>query len=425
MDDTEGRDSDPRVGFAWPRAGARIGDSLRVVGSVGGSGLGVVYECEDEAIGRRVAVKVLDPARAAQPGRIERFLDASRSVARVSSPNVVTIYDVGMYLGVPYVVMEHVPAVSLDEHRRSHGGRLRPEAALDIADGILRGLTALHSAGISHGGVQPHNVLVTPNGHVVLTNAGYGRIVADTEHPLPAPWLDYRPTWSRRTSQAISAFAVEERADVHGAAAVLYELLTGQSPKTAAEAHHGELPPPSALVNVPSALDAPLVDVLTHANSHLLDSARELRRTLEALHRLVRQNVETRRILLVEDDPDVSEPLASYLVEALAPTEVKVAQDGASAIRIADESPLSLVILDLGLPGMNGLEITSALRSSPRSRDVPILVLTGRAASSDWKLLSSLGANSLLMKPVSLEVVAAAADELCANRRNPRKPRTG
>lgn len=424
MDDTEGSDTDPSRGFAWPRAGERIGEALRVIGSVGGSGIGVVYECEDEAIGRRVAVKVLDPQRAAQPGRTERFLEASRAVARVSSPNVVSIYDVGMYRGVPYVVMEHVPAITLDEHRRNHGGRLRPEVALDLVDGILRGLTALHSAGIAHGGVQPHNVLVTPNGQVVLTNAGLGRIVADTEHPLPAPWLDYRPPWSRRTAQATSSFAREERADVHAAAAILYELLTGRIPHVADDASDEPLPAPSMLANVPTAVDGPLLDALTQPDSHLLDSARELRRTLEGLHRLVRQNVEAKRILVVEDDPDVSEPLASYLEEMLAPAVVEIAPDGAKAVALASETSFTLVILDLGLPGMNGLEITSALRSSPRSRDVPILVLTGRAASSDWKLLSALGADSLLMKPVSLEVVAAAADELCANRKGTRKRST-
>lgn len=425
MDESERRPKGSSGGFALPRTGSRIGESLRVIGSVGGSGLGVVYECEDEAIGRRVAVKVLDPSRAAGPGRVERFLAASRAVARVASPNVVTVYDVGLYEGVPYVVMEAVPAVTLDEHRRAHGGRLRADAALDLVDGVLKGLSALHSGGIAHGGIQPHNVLVALNGRVVLTNAGLGRVVADSDHPLPAPWLDYRPEWAGPSREDDGTIDPREaRADVHAAAAVLYELLTGQTPRAASEAHGGTLPAPSAIANAPVALDGPLLDALTHPDSSLLESARELRRVLESARRFVGQSAELKRILLVEDDLAVAEPLAGYLSEKLAPVDIRIAPDGPTALAIANEAPLSLVILDLGLPGMNGIELTSALRSSPRSHEVPILVLTGRGTAGDWRVLSALGANSLLMKPVSLEVVAATAEELCATRRGPRKRAT-
>lgn len=421
MDETGRRSSVPESGFVLPRAGSRMGESLSVIGSIGGSGLGIVYECEDEAIGRRVAVKLLAPDRATTPARVEAFSAAARALARVTCPNVVSVYDVGSYHGLPYLVMEHVPGVTLAEQRRAHGGRLRPAVAIEIIDSVLRALTALHSAGIAHGGVHPESILVAPNGRVVLTNAGFARIVADSDRPLPPVWHDYLQEAPLRTPGDGSIDPREARSDVQASVAVLYELLTGLTPRAARNAHHGALPAPSDLAHVPTPLDAPIVEALTRPTSPTTDTARAFRRVVEGLRRYVDQNLEHKRILVVEDDVEVAGPLADYLTEALSPAEVQIAQDGPTALRLADATSFNLVVLDLGLPGMNGLELTSALRSTSRAKDVPILVLTGRGTSSDWRVLSALGANSLLMKPVSLEVIAATAEELIASRRPARK----
>lgn len=115
-------------------------------------------------------------------------------------------------------------------------------------------------------------------------------------------------------------------------------------------------------------------------------------------------------ILLVEDNPHISEAFSLLLEDSGFP--VRAAQSGAEAIRVAAASPPLLVLLDLGLPDMEGLEVARQLRSQPNAGDVQIVALTGRALAADRQAAMDAGCVEFLTKPVPTATLLAAVRRL-------------
>lgn len=398
-----------------PRAGTAIGESLTVVGPIGGGELGVVFLCDDEALGRRVALKMLRPDRASPPSRVEVFLESARNAANVTSANVVTIYDVGMHQSLPYVVMEHVPGVDLVEHRRDHGGKLKTLPALAILDGALRGLSALHAHGVSHGAIGPSNVLVTPDGRVVLTDVGMANTALGSLDPVPSSAVSFRsPQADLRRATRGDACAT----DLVAAMALTYELLTGIAPRLDTKR---TIAPASMRAEVPSALDDLFFEVLTDPRSAMLEAER-LRSAIEGVARSLHGGIEPMRVMIVCADDESAHDTQEGLVEALEPVVFLRATTGVGALERAATDTFGIIVLDPDVPDMSGLELLTALRGERKTRDAPILVLTDRASASDWRLLHSLGARSFSMTPVSRTVLGALAAELARGRRARPRP---
>ncbi len=210
--------------------GSLLAKRYRLLGSLGRGGMGIVWQARDEVLGREVAVKeVLLPPELPEAERAvmrQRTLREARSAARLSHPNVVTVYDVVEEDGRPWIVMELVRSRTLAQAIRDDGALPWREVA-GIGVQVLAALRAAHAAGVLHRDVKPSNVLLAENGRVVLTDFG----IASTEGE----------TSLTQSGMLVGspAFIAPERVRAHGAGpesdlwslgATLYTAVEGRSP---------------------------------------------------------------------------------------------------------------------------------------------------------------------------------------------------
>src|SRR5437016_12623038 len=205
-----------------------------------------VYLAEDQELGRRVAIKLLDERHAQDEQFVERFRREAKSAAGLSHPNVVSIYDRGEAEGSYYIAMEFLDGRSLKELIVSRGPA-PVSVAIDYARQILGALRFAHRNGIVHRDIKPHNVLVDSEGRLKVTDFGIARAGASqmTEAGSIIGTAQYlSPEQAKGT-------AVDARSDLYSVGIVLYEMLTGKVPFT------GDTPLEIAMKHLSSVPDPP------------------------------------------------------------------------------------------------------------------------------------------------------------------------
>src|SRR2546430_14997243 len=121
--------------------------------------MATVYTAVDERLERTVALKIIHPGQRRDPNFLERFTDEAKTIARLTHPNVVAVYDQGTHDGLPYLIMEYVRGRTLRELLADRR-RLPPNEALAILEQMLAAVAAAHRAGLVHRDIKPENVLV-------------------------------------------------------------------------------------------------------------------------------------------------------------------------------------------------------------------------------------------------------------------------
>ena len=199
----------------------------RIVRKLGSGGMANVYLAEDEELGRRVAIKILNDRYANDELFVERFRREAKSAAALSHPNIVSIYDRGEAEGTYYIAMEVIEGRSLKELILTRGP-LPPEVAIAYAHQILSALRFAHRHGIIHRDIKPHNILIGPEDRLKVTDFGIARAGASqmTEAGSIMGTAQYlSPEQARGAS-------VTEASDLYSVGIVLYEMLTGAVPFT-------------------------------------------------------------------------------------------------------------------------------------------------------------------------------------------------
>src|SRR5918999_4491323 len=230
----------------------------RIVSKLGAGGMANVYLAEDQELGRRVAIKILDDRHANDDQFVERFGREAKNAAGRSHPNIVSIYDRGEAEGTYYIAMEHLDGRNLKELIVARGPA-PVRIAIDYARQILQALRFAHRNGIVHRDIKPHNVVVDGDGRVKVTDFGIARAGASqmTEAGSIVGTAQYLSPEQGRGG------GVDQRSDLYSLGIVLYELLTGtvpftgDSPVEIAMKHLSKVPePPSAKrPEIPRALD--------------------------------------------------------------------------------------------------------------------------------------------------------------------------
>ena len=222
-----------------------VGGRYRIGDLIARGGMASVYRAHDEQLDRPVAVKLMRPELAEDPGFTARFEAEARSAASVGHPNVVSIYDVGTDEDVSYIVMELVEGgdvAGLIARERP----LKPTRAAQIAADAASALQAAHDAGVVHRDVKPGNILLRADGRATVADFGIARATGEgtlTKTGAMLGSVDYFSPEQARGERA------DERSDVYGLGVVLYELLTGRrpfggdSPYAVATARIGKPPP--------------------------------------------------------------------------------------------------------------------------------------------------------------------------------------
>jgi eukaryotic-like serine/threonine-protein kinase len=165
------------------QAGQLLDGRYRVGSWIARGGMATVYMGTDTKLDRTVALKIAHPELTSDREFVRRFSDEARSVARLSSPNVVGVYDQGAHGDLLYLVMEYVPGRTLRDLLRERG-RLSPREALDIISGVLSGLAAAHLAGIIHRDVKPENVLLGDGNTIKVADFGLARAASEVGHNI-------------------------------------------------------------------------------------------------------------------------------------------------------------------------------------------------------------------------------------------------
>src|SRR5213082_2790897 len=146
----------------------------RILRKLGSGGMANVYLAEDQELGRRVAIKILDERHAGDDQFTERFRREAKNAAALSHPNIVSIYDRGEAEGTYYIAMEYLDGRTLKELIVARGPAPLT-VAVEYARQILSALRFAHRHGIVHRDIKPHNVLVDAEGRVKVTDFGIAR----------------------------------------------------------------------------------------------------------------------------------------------------------------------------------------------------------------------------------------------------------
>lgn len=197
---------------------------FKVLRLLGYGGFSIVLLAEDKLLGRQVALKLLGPEIAKDVEATQRFLREARSTAAIRDKHVVQVYEVGEQAGVPYLVMEYLPAGSLQSLLRTEGN-LSIKDGLSILIQVAEALHATHRKGILHRDVKPSNVLIDqfPD-RVKLSDFGLAHSVHDSG---PEPVVG-TPQFS--SPEQLRGELVDHRTDLFSLGCLAYALLTGQSP---------------------------------------------------------------------------------------------------------------------------------------------------------------------------------------------------
>ena len=263
----------------------------RILRKLGSGGMANVYLAEDEELGRRVAIKILNERYAGDDLFIERFRREAKSAASLSHPNIVSIYDRGEAEGTYYIAMEVIEGRSLKELIMTHGA-LPVHTAIGHAKQLLEALRFAHRHGIIHRDIKPHNVLVSADQQVKaneprlkVTDFGIARHGASqmTEAGSIMGTAQYLSPEQARGAPVTAA------SDLYSAGVVLYEMLTGKVPFTGDSAieiamkHVNELPkPPSSLrPEIPQELDQIVLRALAKDPEDRYQTAEEFIEDLE------------------------------------------------------------------------------------------------------------------------------------------------
>jgi predicted Ser/Thr protein kinase len=255
---------------------ARLFPQLEILGLIGKGGMGAVYKARQPALDRFVALKVLPPAVASDPGFAERFNREARALARLNHPNIVAVHDFGKTGPLHYLIMEFVDGTNLREVE--HAGRLSPEQALAIVPQICEALQFAHNEGIVHRDIKPENLLLDKRGRVKITDFGIAKIVGAAPGKISLTGVkDVVGTPHYMAPEQIEKpQEVDHRADIYSLGVVFYEMLTGELPL-------GKFAPPSKKVQIDVRLDEVVMHTLEKEPERRYQQVNQLKSDVETI----------------------------------------------------------------------------------------------------------------------------------------------
>ncbi len=225
--------------------GTVIDGKYRLETLLGKGGMGIVWRAEHAHLHGSVAIKFLLDRFRAKPQVIERFRQEATVMGELGHPNIVRVYDISPASSdMPYITMELLNQGSLREYLKRSGGRLPPDEAVELMDGVLSALIAAHKRGIVHRDIKPDNLMLatvrsfeTDMNEVQLKILDFGAslLLATSSEASSAEGLMGTPYYM--SPEQASGAALDQRTDLYSTAVVLYEMISGKLPHIAEDVH--------------------------------------------------------------------------------------------------------------------------------------------------------------------------------------------
>ncbi len=270
----------------------------RVLGKLGGGGMGVVYEAEDLKLGRHVALKFIPENLAGDPKSLERFTREARAASQLNHHNICTIHGIEDNNGHPFIVMEKLDGESLKQRIAGHA--MEVDKVLDIGVQVADALIASHAKNIVHRDIKPANIFITPSGQVKVLDFGLAKLVhhlgteddAGADNSLTAVGVIPGTAVYMSPEQARSEI-VDARSDLFSFGVVLYEMATGKKPFAGSNSlmtldavlHSKPTPPRELNPKIPVELEGIIGKAMEKDRNHRYQSAAEMKSDLALLKR--------------------------------------------------------------------------------------------------------------------------------------------
>ncbi len=268
----------------------------RILGRLGGGGMGVVYEAEDLKLGRHVALKFIPENLTGDPKSLERFTREARAASQLNHPNICTIHGIEDNNGHPFIVMEKLEGESLKQHISGHP--MDVEKVLDVGVQVADALVASHAKNIVHRDIKPANIFLTPHGQVKVLDFGLAKLVhnlgteddAGADNSLTAVGVIPGTAVYMSPEQARSE-TVDARSDLFSFGVVLYEMATGKKPFAGSNSlmtldavlHSKPMPPRELNPKIPIELEGIIGKAMEKDRAHRYQSAAEMKSDLALL----------------------------------------------------------------------------------------------------------------------------------------------
>lgn len=414
------------VSTSDPLVGQLLDGRYAIQRKLARGGMATVYLAEDQRLTRTVAIKVMHEGLGDDQDFIGKFDHEARAAARLSHPNVVSVFDQGLHGGRPFIVMEYVEGCTL-RHMITREGSFSPERALDLLIPVAAAVAAAHESGLIHRDIKPENVLISDRGQIKVADFGLARAVSAATATATGMLIG---TVSYIAPELVTHGKADPRCDVYALAVVLYEMLTGSKPHTGetpiqvAYAHvHKPIPAPSSAVKtswresrngIPPYLDALVTTAAARRPADRPTDARvlldHLRQARESLARgVMDDSALTARMRRTTLDPEhhLTEPVPALR----SPTE---SDDRTPTLRFTPSTPISPGLPETtdGMPYYDG-PIEAAPRRRPRRRWpawVAALLAVSLVGAGLWWVFAGQYTTTPAMASLNQAQAQAAAD---------------
>ncbi|WP_020475174.1 protein kinase domain-containing protein [Zavarzinella formosa] len=418
--------------------------SYRLLERLGAGGMAVVFKAEHMDLRHHVAVKVLPPTTKEDAALESRFFAEMRIVARLRHPNIVAATDAGKAVNddtdtiLRFLVMEYVPGQDLEDTIRRNGP-MSVTRACSIAYQMASALGETHKYGLVHRDIKPSNIMLTSEDQAKLLDFGLTRHFG---HRMTMPGTILGTIDYMAPEQARDASTVDIRADIYGLGGTLYWCLTGKLPFP----FQGN--PVEALTRRLTA-NAPSLRSVAPDMPHELDSVvakmmalnpedrySDPQAVMTALMPFVRAGTGEYealspipfaesipcaggsnspksgkyKVLIIDDESPVRE-LCKQLLETEG-SMVETAANGAQGLAAATREEFDLVLLDVAMPDMNGVEVLARLRQQHKKTNLKVIMFSGHTTPEEMSDMLSRGADDFLTKPFSVAQLLARVQNM-------------
>ena len=293
--------------------GIFLGKRYEVLSKIGAGGMADVYKGKDHVLNRYVAIKVLKREFREDESFVKKFRTEAQAAAGLMNPNIVNVYNVGEDRGLYYMVMELVEGITLKEYIDKKK-RLSSKEVISIAIQMCNGIQAAHNRQIVHRDIKPHNVIISKDGKVKVTDFGIAKAATSTTVSTSAMGSVHYTS----PEQARGGY-VDNRSDIYSVGITLYEMVTGHVPfdgestvEVAVKHLQEEITPPSEYVrDIPYSLEQIILKCTQKNSERRYSDIEEL--ILDLKHSLVdpdgdfvkiapQQNADT--VIITEDELD-------------------------------------------------------------------------------------------------------------------------